>query len=297
MAPRKSAVTVRRKASAATELDCATAFQKIALGCVAAVKSHRDGACTGDAEAVHQIRVAITRLRAAVSFFAPVVIDAEWLRLKAEIAWLNGSLGTARDSDVVMEYARRKRYRAWAEGALDERLDRQRMQDRRRMVRCLRSVRFEKLVGAIERWIRHGSWLVRWQRREDKIPLHSYCNAELDRWRRRLIRKGRYLKTLDASRRHRLRIKAKRFRYMLEAMREFVAVRARVEFSHLHGPAKRLQGTLGDLRDLERFTDSAALQRQAEASRRKKEHPPGYRRQKEKLLNAAIEAHRSFARV
>lgn len=293
MAPRKSAVTVRRKASAAAELDCATAFQKIALGCVAAVKLHRDGACAGDAEAVHQVRVAITRLRAAVSFFAPVVVDAEWLRLKAEIAWLNGSLGTARDSDVVMEYARRKRYRAWAEGALDQHLDRQRMQDRRRMVRCLRSVRFEKLVGAIERWIRHGSWLVRWQRREEALLLQSYCEAELDRWRRRLIRKGRHLKSLGTSRRHRLRIKAKRFRYMLEALRQI----ARVEFGHLHGPAKRLQGTLGDLRDLERFTDSAALHRQAEASRRKKEHPPGYRRQKEKLLNAAIEAHRSFARV
>lgn len=289
MPPRKSAVTVRRKAAAATVADCATAFQKIALGCVAAIKSHRGGACAGDAEAVHQIRVAITRLRAAVKFFASVVVDAEWLRLKAEIAWLNGSLGTARDSDVVMEYARDERYREWIRPATDQRLERRRMQDRGRMIRCLGSVRFGKFVTAVEHWIGNGAWLARWQRRRKPVSLQSHCETELGRWRRRLIRKGRHLKTLDASRRHRLRIKAKRLRYMLEALREFVAARDRVEFSHLHGPAKRLQGTLGDLRDLKRFADLA--------DGRDGKRPPGYRRRKAKLLIAAVEAHRSFLRL
>jgi len=113
----------RRKAAAAADLDCATAFQAIALGCVAGIEAHHGSACAGDAEAVHQIRVAITRLRAAVAFFAPIVVEAEWLRLKKEIAWLNGPLGAARDSDVVVEYSRRKRYRAWAQRMIGERLD------------------------------------------------------------------------------------------------------------------------------------------------------------------------------
>ena len=77
-------------------LDCATAFRKMAQDCVAGVKAHHGSACAGDAEAVHRIRVAITRLRAAVSFFAPIAVDAEWLRLKREIAWLNVSLGAGR---------------------------------------------------------------------------------------------------------------------------------------------------------------------------------------------------------
>src|SRR6185503_4567996 len=92
------------------------------LGCVADIKAHHRGACAGEAEAVHQIRVAVTRLRAAVAFFAPIVVDAEWLRLKKEIAWLNGPLGAARDSDVVVEYARRKRYSAWAQRMIGEQL-------------------------------------------------------------------------------------------------------------------------------------------------------------------------------
>ena len=121
----------------------------MALDCVASIKAHHTSACAGDAEAVHQIRVAITRLRAAVAFFAPIVVDAEWLRLKQEIAWLNGPLGAARDSDVVVEYARRKRYRAWAQRMVGERLDQRQMQDHRRLVRCLRSVRTQRLLAAM----------------------------------------------------------------------------------------------------------------------------------------------------
>src|SRR3954464_2061691 len=106
-----SKIPGQRKASpSAGNLDCATAFQKSARDCVADIKAHHSSACAGDAEAVHQIRVAITRLRAAVAFFTPIVVDAEWAAWKEEIACLNGPLGASRDSDVVVEYARRKRY-------------------------------------------------------------------------------------------------------------------------------------------------------------------------------------------
>lgn len=281
----------RHKASEAVGLDCATAFQKMTLGCVAAIKAHHSSACAGDAEAVHQIRVAITRLRAAVAFFAPIVVDAEWRRLKEEIAWLNGPLGAARDSDVVVEYARRKRYRAWAQDMIGEQLDQRQMRDHRRLVRCLRSARTQRLVAAMAAWIRQGPWLQRYKRRKHAGALQSYCAGELDRWHERLVRKGKRLKTLGGSRRHRLRIKAKRFRYMLEALSETVTLWGRDEFHHRHRPAKRLQRALGDMRDLERFAGLASGSPQVENGKRGKKHPPGYRHRKEKLLGDAIAAH------
>jgi len=264
------------------------------LGCVADIKAQHSSACAGDAEAVHQIRVAITRLRAAVAFFAPIVVDSEWLRLKKEIAWLNGPLGAARDSDVVMEYARRKRYGAWAQRMIGERLDQRQTQDHRRLVRCLRSARTQRLVGAMAAWIRQGPWLQRYKRRNHPEALQSYCAGELDRWHERLVHKGRHLKTLGASRRHRLRIKAKRFRYVLEALTETVALSGRSEFRRLHRPAKRLQRALGDMRDLERFAGLAGGSPQAENDKRVKEQPPGYAHRREKLLGDAIAAHRDL---
>ena len=285
----------RNKVSSPANLDCATAFQKIAQDCVTGIKAHHSRARAGDVEAVHQIRVAITRLRAAVAFFEPIAVDAVWRRLKKEIAWLNISLGAARDSDVVADYARRKRYQAWAQQAIGDRLDRHQMQDRRRLAGCLRSARFQRLIAAMAGWIKHGPWLARWEGRalRGAEPLEAYCVGELNRWRDRLIRKGRHLETLDAERRHRLRIKVKRFRYMLEALTETVAVRRRGEFHHLHRPAKRLQRVLGDLRDLKRFA-GLAQPPHAEDGKRSKTRPPGYRRRKENLLCAATEAYRSL---
>ncbi len=275
-------------------LDCATAFQKIALDCVAKVGLRHSSACAGDAEAVHQIRVAITRLRAAVCFFAPITVDAEWRRLKKELAWLNGSLGAARDSDVVVEYAARKRYRAWAQRMIGRDIDAHQARDHRRMVRCLRSPRFHDLIEAMSAWVGGGRWLRRWERlaaRKSAMPLQAYCERELNRWRRRLIRNGRKLETLDASDRHRLRIRAKRFRYMLEALTDIVPVFDRGEFRHVHRPAKRLQRKLGDLRDLKRFARPGLS---AEGDSPGEHRPPGYRRERQKLRSAAIAAYRSL---
>jgi CHAD domain-containing protein len=243
---------------------------------------------------VHQIRVAITRLRAAVAFFAPIVVDAEWLRLKQEIAWLNGPLGAARDSDVVLEYARCKRYRAWTQAMIGDQLEQRQTQNHRRLVRSLRSARTQRLVAAMARWIRQGAWLGRYKQRKDAEVLQSYCAGELNRWHERLVRKGKRLKTLEASRRHRLRIKAKGFRYMLEALTETVALRGRGEFHQLHRPARRLQRALGDMRDLERFADLGDGSPPAENGKRGGKHPPGYRDRREKLLDAAIAAHRDL---
>jgi CHAD domain-containing protein len=132
-----------------THPDCAAAFQKIAFDCVARVKASHGGALAGNPEAVHQMRVALTRLRAAVSFFAPMTADAKWRYLKKEIAWLNASLGAARDSDVLVAYARRKRFRAWAQRRTDQGLDKCQARDHRRLVRCLDSQQFQSLMEAM----------------------------------------------------------------------------------------------------------------------------------------------------
>jgi CHAD domain-containing protein len=293
---RQAKTSSRRKiASSPASLDCATAFQKIALDCVARVKANHGRACSGDAEAVHRIRVALTRLRAAVSFFAPMTADAEWRRLKKEIAWLNVSLGAARDIDVLVEYARRKQYRAWARHrAGQDDLDARQARDHRRLARCLHSHRFRGLIDAISAWIEHGPWLRRWEMNtpgKPAKPLGTHCEQELNRWRRRLIRKGRRLEALDVSRRHRLRIKAKRFRYMLEALTDIVPLRCRSGFRHVHRPAKRLQRALGDLRDLKRL---ARLGVSADVGGPGKKPPPDYRRRNKDLLHAAADACRSL---
>ena len=297
--PKRKPAYRRPKVPATTaRLDYATAFQRIARDCVAKIAVYHGSACAGDAEAVHQIRVAFTRLRAAVSFFAPMTVDAEWPRLKKENAWLNASLGGARDADVIVEYARRKRYRAWAQSMIGQDLDARRARDHRRLVRCLRSPRFRRLIDDLSGWITRGPWVERWSKTARRKPgrsLKAYCEHELDRWHQRLIRKGRDLKTMDAAHRHRLRIRAKRLRYMLETLTDIAPVRSREQFRRIRGSAKHLQRTLGDHRDLERFGRLGPPP--PEDGKQGNHRPPNYRWQKKKLINAAVAAYRSLKRA
>ena len=279
--------------SVRTSLDCAAAFQKIAFDCVARVKAGHGGVLAGNPEAVHQMRVALTRLRAAVSFFAPMTADAKWRHLKKEIAWLNASLGAARDSDVLVAYARRRRFRAWAQRRTDQGLDKCQARDHRRLVRRLDSQRFQSLMEAMTDWIKRGPWLRRWERNslgKPAKPLKAYSERELNRWRQRLIRKGRRLESLGASRRHRLRIRTKRLRYMLEALTDIVPLHDRNEFRQLRRATKRLQQVLGDMRDLERFARLGASTKGGRPAKKL----PNYRQHRKKLLRVAAEALRSL---
>lgn len=68
-----------------------------------ALLSHDPGARTGeDIEHVHQMRVSVRRMRAALKAARPL-LDAEWSdALRAELGWLGRSLGPVRDLDVML---------------------------------------------------------------------------------------------------------------------------------------------------------------------------------------------------
>src|SRR5665213_415193 len=79
---------------------CDTAFRVVARRCLADLTANHAATCIGDAEALHQMRVALARLGAAISFFSPMVADFQRARVRRELKWLHASLGAVRDLDV-----------------------------------------------------------------------------------------------------------------------------------------------------------------------------------------------------
>ena len=82
---------------------CDTAFRILALRYLGDLTANHEATCKGDPEALHQMRVVLTRLRTAVLFFSPMVVDSQQPRVKGELKWLNTNLGVVRDLDVAME--------------------------------------------------------------------------------------------------------------------------------------------------------------------------------------------------
>jgi CHAD domain-containing protein len=81
---------------------CDTAFRVVGRRCLADLTANHAATCMGDAEALHQMRVALARLSAAISFFSPMVADAQRKQIRAELKWLHGQLGAVRDLDVAI---------------------------------------------------------------------------------------------------------------------------------------------------------------------------------------------------
>lgn len=71
--------------------------------CALRLLAHDPATRLGDAEALHQMRVATRRLRSQLRSLAPLV-DHEWGNgLRSELRWLGDGLGTVRDLDVQRE--------------------------------------------------------------------------------------------------------------------------------------------------------------------------------------------------
>ena len=76
------------------------AFRAIARNCLRQIIANEPVMCAGRAEGLHQMRIGLRRLRAAIAIFADVVGDEDQKKIKSELKWITQELGPARDLDV-----------------------------------------------------------------------------------------------------------------------------------------------------------------------------------------------------
>ena len=119
-----------------------------------ALLTHEPGTRTGeDIEDLHQMRVAVRRMRATLKAARPL-LDAAWSDdLRAELGWLGGALGPVRDLDVLLlrlhrEIASLPPDEQNAGGALLDALERERATARAAMLEALTAPRY---FGLLER--------------------------------------------------------------------------------------------------------------------------------------------------
>ena len=78
------------------------AFTLIGRACLHHLVANVPAMISRDAEALHQMRVALRRLRAAISLFSEVVSDDRINIIKTELRWLARECGPARDVDTLL---------------------------------------------------------------------------------------------------------------------------------------------------------------------------------------------------
>ncbi|MDN7854605.1 CHAD domain-containing protein [Burkholderia cepacia] len=200
-----------------------------------------------DPEFVHQMRVALRRLRTLMRFF-PRFADRQWRdTLGVDMHWLAALLGTVRDWDVFATESLPALIAAdGGDGEWNGTLDAARAQcvaARGELRQALHSARYARLTLGWLEWL--GSLALPHAEDSDAPSLRRHATKRV----RRLfgdLYASPSLTSLDTAARHQVRIDAKRLRYALEFFASLASRRTRTETVKT---LARVQSVLGEAND------------------------------------------------
>jgi CHAD domain-containing protein len=171
-----------------------------------------------DPEALHDLRVAIRRMRAALRLYAEF-LPAPVRRLDDPLRWVARATGDARDLDVQLEQLAHWRETLQGEDpaaldALEKLLHERRSRARRRMLAVMDSARYQRLVDRIGALLRKGPGP---RARLGRQSVLAAAPALIAGRYRRVVKLGKQLdEGAPVERYHRLRIRCKQLRYAVE---------------------------------------------------------------------------------
>ena len=218
------------------------------------LKNHIVAQEGSDPEGVHQMRVALRRLRTICALFRRDIPSPSFQEVNEEARWLMQQLGPARDWDVFAETIIARLVAAAPDvdfGGLREAIERQRKSSYAALQGVLADPRCSRFLLSLGQLVERRSW-----RNEIdsealavlSLPMPTLANKILARMHRKALRRGAHFRQLNGDAQHDLRIDLKKLRYAAEFFLPLYAT---------HAPAKRyvrrlagLQTSLGHARDI-----------------------------------------------
>jgi triphosphatase len=228
-------------------------------GCLDHLARNTAAGCAGDAEGIHQMRVAVRRLRAVCSAFAPCLPPEPRRWASNELRWIAEMLGEARDLDVFASALLAPARAALPVSSEFERLARAidlRRQSAHAAVReAITSTRYAGSVQALTNWFDGRGWRASGEVEELCRPIGELAPILLERCRRRAKKRSkRFVKQSDKER-HQLRIALKKLRYAAELLGSLYDPAETRQFIER---VKRLQDDLGEINDVRVGSDILA---------------------------------------
>jgi inorganic triphosphatase YgiF len=230
------------------------ALQKIGRSCLAQLLRNEPAVLSAQPEGVHQMRVAVRRLRSAISSLKKILPqeDAQWVT--DELRWLGGTLGPARNLDVfAAELVPAARTGLPDEPGWDDlaaALDRMRAAGYDQIREAILSQRYTASMLRLLRWFEASGWHGHSGSDEPDAmtsPIDQIAPEVLDRRRRKIKQRGKGFGSLMPGERHKLRIAVKKLRYTIEL---FGSLFDRDGLERFVDRLKRLQSDLGYANDV-----------------------------------------------
>lgn len=227
------------------------ALRRIGIACLDQLRRNEPAVLAGDSEGIHQMRVAVRRLRAILSAFGKLLPAGPRREASAELRWLANALGRARNLDVfaqtLLPPVRRALTRAEGIAVLGSAVEGLRLAAYAKARQAVLSPRYTGLLLRLLRWFDSCGWQEGAGAPALRQSIERIAREVLDRRRRVARRRSRGFVKQSAVQRHRLRIALKKLRYAAELL---AALYDSGEVEGFIRRLKRLQDDLGDANDL-----------------------------------------------
>lgn len=231
------------------------AFKTIAATLLTQIQADRHGVIEGnDPEYLHQMRVAVRRLRAICAAYAKWLPDALLRPRIAELKWLARALGPARDADVFVSEIWPSLRAALNANPLLTELDAQWATRQRataaRMRRALAARRYQRFIRGFKRWLTDDTGRAdasKQQRAALDDSARDFTCRVLERRDSKVRNHGHTLKRLDDAQLHALRIQIKKLRYVADS---FGALFDTAALHDVLAHLSNLQDVLGAINDI-----------------------------------------------
>jgi len=224
------------------------AMKLIAWECVAHLQGNQDMVLNGeDIEGVHQMRIALRRLRSAFNVFRQIASKQSCASFIEELRWITGVLGIARDLDVFVKRTLPPLLEQLHDQPsliqLNEIAEYERQQAYVEVRKALLSQRYQRLLLVLGDWLENERWK---DASSVEYSVFDIADAKLAERYKQLKKHGRRLMHAHEEERHATRLAAKKLRYAAEFFVSFYPKSRSHDFLQALGKLLDILGKLND---------------------------------------------------
>jgi triphosphatase len=229
----------------------AEAFRQIIESALGHLLVNRAASLAGQKEGIHQMRVAIRRLRAALVLFKPLLEPHARIRFDAEMRRIGRVFGAARDWDVfhteVLPVAAQSSEAGGWSDLLAQPASLRRAAAHSEFAEECRGATFTSMVLGLAGWAEDGVAIPQLLgKKKLQKPIGELAPDLLDRLADRVDQRGHHISHLDDEEMHALRKSLKKLRYGIEFLETLFPADVRGPYQH---HCKALQEVLGSIND------------------------------------------------
>ena len=230
------------------------AFQVIGRSVLHHIAANEPAVLAGHPGGVHQMRVGVRRLRAAIWVFSDLLRCRQTETIRQDLKWLAGKLGPVRDFDVFL--STQVKQLETADPPISGLADLVAELEYRRAVAAeaaktaIASARYRLLILNALEWIEDGVWLKQRSTHRDQ-PVKPFAVQLFARRIAKAKKRAKDIGRLNVHDRHRLRIAMKKLRYSIYFFEGLFDNRAAAKvLARYKTCLASLQDSLGALNDI-----------------------------------------------